>query len=173
MTQTGLNSGTLADTLDPVLAEISAWLGRTVTADAAITAVASPVHRAVDAAVQVVRSQDGRDSFVLKTWHQDLLDPVDPTKVFDMTAAAAAIGATPLSRLQLKTTDAVLFDCLPDGWRTARLHEIATEEGLSRLIALKQSLHGMAPLPVDRDVFADINRLAQKSGPWRRGCRPG
>lgn len=159
------NTDEPADAMDAAVAEISGWLGQAVTMEQEIPGVASPVHRAVDAAVRVARTPADGQSFILKVWHKDLLDPPDPVQIFDMTLAAAAIGVTPLPRLKLKTTDAVLFDHLPEGWKTARLHEIATEDGLARLIATKRSINRLAPFPVDRDVFDDIQRLATKVRP--------
>ncbi|HBT68470.1 MAG TPA: hypothetical protein DEB63_09815 [Agrobacterium sp.] len=148
------------DVLASALSEIAAFLAVPVVVEREVAGVASPSHFAVDAAVRILRGDPDGPGFILKTWYDDCLAPVDVDNVFEMTLAASMIGATPAPRLRLNTSNSMLVDVPEGDWHTARLHEISAENDLHRLVELKRSLHQLPSFPVDRDVFADIEHLS-------------
>ncbi|OLP43030.1 phosphotransferase [Rhizobium oryziradicis] len=143
--------------------EVAAWLGTPFTLDPPFAATVSPLHQAIDAETRVLRTAGDTQRFVVKIWHDDLAQRPDGHAIFAMTQAAFSLGITPAPRLLLKDGRGMVMDYLGDGWMPARLHQLSTEDGLNRLLAAKRALHGLAPFPVDRNVFSDIRDLAVKA----------
>ncbi|HSI40700.1 MAG TPA: aminoglycoside phosphotransferase family protein [Xanthobacteraceae bacterium] len=154
--------------LDRTLAFVADRFGGPIEAGEPVAAVMSPMHRAVDADCRVIHAAGRTTSYFLKIWHDDLVAPPDPTAVFTAAQAAAEAGVAPAALLLTPDQRAVLYEHLGAGWRTARLNELAEPATLEALIVAKAAIHRLSPFPRDRDVFADIEALAQTAP--RRGA---
>ncbi|HBF28916.1 aminoglycoside phosphotransferase family protein [Rhizobium sp.] len=145
--------------------EVAIWLGQPLAADPPFPGTVSPLHLAVDADTRVLWTEDRKQRFVLKVWHHDLPHRPDGQAIFAMTEAASHLGVAPAPRMLLDNGRGLLMDHIGDGWSPARLHQLATEDGLNRLLSTKRALHTLSLFPLDRNVFEDIRNLAIKTRP--------
>jgi thiamine kinase-like enzyme len=154
---------------DPALAAASRWLGRLLQVETSIAPNASPMHRAVDADLRIVRAVSDDKEFALKVWHSDLPDTSDYSAIFAMSQAAADASVAPPALMVAPDANAILFEHLGVGWRTARLDELLDRDRFSRLLRAKRTIHGLGRFPTDRDVFKDITKLrlsVRNAGAW-------
>jgi len=144
--------------LAAALSAIDGMRSREVRFAEAVPGVMSPVHRAVDADCRLVEF-DGQPLFA-KVWWPDLFSARDPEAVYAMTEAVSSVGLTPRPRFVSASVPAIVLDALGEGWRAATVGDLRDSAVFDRLLVAKASIRELPAFPIERDVFADVERLA-------------
>ncbi|MBP1860431.1 phosphotransferase [Rhizobium herbae] len=146
-----------------------------------IPGVASPTHRAVDSQNWFVAKGDAPATCFLKILHADQSDFIDLDRSVTAARQASTLGLTPAPLWHSAPMSAVVFDLLPESWRTARMDDLRKPDILEHAIAAKKTLHGSTPFGETWTVFDRI-RFAEKAlgdaaiaevaadGWWMREC---
>lgn len=178
-----LGEATTADeqAAEAAIRAVPDWANAAMRYAPGIAGVASPTHRAVDSQNWFVASDDAPAGYFLKILHADQADFVDLDGSVTAARQAAALGLTPAPLWHSTQLSAVVFDRLPDVWRTARMDDLRKRAVLEGVIAAKKTLHGSTPLDAAWTVFDRI-RLTDEAladagipaisadGWWMREC---
>jgi thiamine kinase-like enzyme len=175
-----------ASTVDEEAAEaairtVPDWADADMRYEPGISGVASPTHRAVDSQNWFVAKGDAPASYFLKVLHADQSDFIDLDRSVTAARQASTLGLTPAPLWHNTEVSAVVFNRLPDIWRTARMDDLLKRDVLESVIAAKKTLHGSKPLGETSTVFDRI-RIVEKAlahagiaevaadGWWMRDC---
>lgn len=124
--------------------------------ESALTVLASPAWRGIEADVWVARR--GNHSEVYKHYHPDIDDYVDVGLSIAAATQAGDTGAGPRV-LQAWASDRLLaMQHLDRGWRAGGLHDNASPALRQGIIAAKKHFQAGRPLSNDGDIFAEISR---------------
>ncbi len=126
---------------EAAIAAVDAWRGRAVSYAPMAGGLASPSHRGVDSVRWSVEVDGFPDAFFLKVLTAEHAPFVDIETSFAAASAAAAVGATPTPYHVLPSARAIVTECLPAEWRTARMDDLRKPAVLGKAIELKKAIH--------------------------------
>ncbi|RWP16802.1 aminoglycoside phosphotransferase family protein [Mesorhizobium sp.] len=144
---------------EAALTAVAAWTGRQIGFTSATLGIASPSHRGVDSEAWLVAVDQPSPAYFLKIVNSDQKAFVDLEAVFEAASIAAGLGCTPTPRHLARDADAIVFDLLPPGWKTARMDDLRRADVMERVIALKKAIHGARPFTLSWTVFDRIRVL--------------
>lgn len=151
-----------ADTADDVvhraIAAVPAWADATITARDISAPVMSPMHRGVDSICYAL-DVNGETLF-LKVTHPEASSDIDVASSFVAAQAAARAGVAPLPHHCMPEAQAIVFERLGEGWRTARLDDLAKPDVMAAVVTAKKAMHTTTRLPREWSIFDKLRPLA-------------
>ncbi|WP_287301348.1 hypothetical protein [Mesorhizobium sp.] len=150
---------------EAALTAVAAWTGRQIGFTSATLGIASPSHRGVDSEAWLVAVDQPSPAYFLKIVNSDQKAFVDLEAVFEAASIAAGLGCTPTPRHLARDADAIVFDLLPPGWKTARMDDLRRADVMERVSRLKRRSTG-------RGHSLCPGRYSTGSGCWTTPAKP-
>lgn len=144
---------------EAALTAVVAWTGKQIGYTSAPPGIASPSHRGVESEAWRVAVDQPSPAYFLKIVNSDQKAFVDLEAVFEAASIAAGLGCTPSPRHLAREADAIVFDLLPPGWKTARMDHLRRADVMEQVIALKKAIHRARPFTLCWTVFDRIRVL--------------
>ena len=138
------------------LADVPLWAGAAFSVTPAPVAIASPMHRGVDAEAQVVSS--GSQSWLVKCYHPEMLAPpgIDVAVAARASRQAAEAGVAPALCHADVAAGLLVFEYLAPPWQEARLDALAEPDTIAAVMAATRRFHATPPLGRRLDPFAAL-----------------